>query len=123
MSKATELRKKIETERNGVSQERLVGTNERLRADHISMMELLNKTVNSNMQLESELSNLRKMLGNEKSTLSLDEANAEIKMLKQNVSDLQNVVDSLKNEKQSIQINCDEQIKVYLTLFLNAIVF
>ena len=123
MSKATELRKKIETERNGVSQERLVGTNERLRADHISMMELLNKTVNSNMQLESELSNLRKMLGNEKSTLSLDEANAEIKMLKQNVSDLQNVVDSLKNEKQSLQINCDEQIKVYLTLFLNAIVF
>ena len=123
MSKAAELRKKIESERGNSdllknsTQERLLGTNERLRADHISMMELLNKTVNSNMQLESELANLRKILSGTSPT-SLEAANTEISTLKKQIAELQTSNDISLREKESLQINCDEQIKVLIVVIL-----
>jgi len=51
--------------RKKVSSERLVGTHERLRADHIQMMEMLQRTQDSNTRLEDELEKLRAQLGSD----------------------------------------------------------
>jgi len=93
MSSALNIRKKV-------SSERLQGTQERLRADHIQMMELLQKTVDSNSLLEEELERVKKQLnelGNSSSTASEGDMSEELTLAKERIKELEVQNECLKN--------------------------
>jgi hypothetical protein len=80
--------------RKKVSSERLAGTHERLRADHIQMMEMLQRTQDSNAKLELELETLRAQLGDSAAKPIDDELSAEV--LKSEVVALRDKVKELE---------------------------
>lgn len=97
--------------RRKVSTERLAGTHERLRNDHIQMMEMLQRSQDSNAKLEDELEKLRAQLGSS-SDIRRSDVDIDVEALQADVVALKNAVKQLEHENQCLTRLYDGKIEV-----------
>ena len=103
--------------RKKTASERAKGTQEKLRGDHITMMEMLQKAMDSNEQLQKELDKLKSNLPTDSPQIDSD---AElVSSLKDSVSSLTDQVAKMEKERQCLINIYDDKLQVVFAVAIS----